>query len=792
MANKQTLHELLLNKEFILLDGAMGTMLQNSGLKLGEIPETLCFSNEDAILAVHKMYVDAGSDIIYANTFGANEKKLAHASYSVEEIITKAISIAKRAAEEKALVALDIGPIGEMLEPNGALTFEEAYEIFRRQLIAGEKAGADLVVFETMTDLYEVKAAVLAAKENISLPIFVTMTFEENKRTFTGCSIAAMAALLNGLGVDAMGINCSLGPDEIFPMALELSTKTELPIIIKANAGLPNLITNSYDITPELFGESMNQYVDIGVKIMGGCCGTTPAYIEQIKNTLEGKTCVPRTATRESVVCTPTDTVYINQVKVIGERINPTGKKRFQQALKENDLDYIIAQGIEQADAGADILDVNVGLPKIDEPAMMKMVVKSLQSVISLPLQIDSSDPAAIEAGLRVYNGKPIVNSVNGKDEILDTILPIVKKYGASVVGLTLDERGIPKTAQERLAIAQKILDRAQSYGIPKEDVFIDCLTLTVSAEPGSADVTLEAVSAVKKTLGLKTVLGVSNISFGLPSRGLINRTFLTLAMGAGLDLPIINPNNRDIAESVAAFRVLKGTDQNAAAFIERYANQDSSASANDSKETEHDISYTILKGLKEETKKKAKQMLIEEEPLVLVNQFLIPALDRVGELFEVGKIFLPQLLSAAEAASSAFDVVKDALLKSGNNAPVKNKIILATVKGDIHDIGKNIVKVILENYGYRVIDLGKDVPIETVVETAIKEDVKLIGLSALMTTTLKSMEETISALRKSGHKCHVLVGGAVLTEDYAKMIGADFYAKDAKQSADIAKKVLG
>jgi len=423
---------------------------------------------------------------------------------------------------------------------------------------------------------------------------------------------------------------------------------------------------------------------------------------------------------------------------------------------------------------------------------MMKTVVKNLQSVISLPLQIDSSDPAAIEAGLRVYNGKPIVNSVNGKDEVLDTILPIVKKYGASVVGLTLDERGIPKTAAERLEIAQKILDRALSYGIPKEDVFIDCLTLTVSAEPESADVTLESLTAVKKTLGLKTVLGVSNISFGLPARGLINRTFLTLAMGAGLDLPIINPNNRDMAESVAAFRVLSGTDQNAASFIAHYANQDSKPSISDSKEAEHDISYTILKGLKEETKNKAKQMLIDKEPLVLVNQYLIPALDLVGELFESGKIFLPQLLSAAEASSAAFDEVKNELQKSGNNAPVKDKIILATVKGDIHDIGKNIVKVILENYGYSVIDLGKDVPIETVVETAIREDVKLVGLSALMTTTLKSMEETIIELRKSGHKCHVLVGGAVLTEDYAKIIGADFYAKDAKQSADIAKKILG
>lgn len=780
----------LFQNEFILLDGAMGTMLQNMGLKLGEIPETLCFSNEEAVFSVHQQYVSAGSNILYANTFGANERKLSGCDYSVEDIITKAILIAKKAAQQKALVALDIGPIGEMLAPNGSLSFDEAYSIFKREMIAGEKAGADLIVLETMTDLYEVKAAVLAAKENTNLPLFVTMTFEENKRTFTGCSIASMAALLNGLSVDAIGINCSLGPNEIFPLAQELTACTSLPIIIKANAGLPNLNTNTYDITPAMFCDMMKPYADIGVQIIGGCCGTTPEYIAKIKEGLSSMKRAPRTFTPRSVVCTPTDTVYIDSVKVIGERINPTGKKRFKEALIQHDIPYIISQGIEQTEAGADILDVNVGLPEIDEPMMMKEVVCELQSVVSLPLQIDSSDPKAIEQGLRYYNGKPIVNSVNANDHVLDTVLPLVKKYGAAVVGLTLDDNGIPKTADERLLLAQKILRRAMDYGIAKEDVFIDCLTLTVSAEPDSAIITLEAVRKVKEELGLNTVLGVSNISFGLPSRRLVNRTFLTMAMQSGLTLPIINPNNADMAESVAAFRVLTGVDKNADAFIQKYANVTPASQAPTSKE--HDIFYTILKGLKEDTKQMAKQLLCQHEPLDLVNQFFIPALDVVGDKFEKGQIFLPQLLSAADAASAGFEVVKQAMLSAGKTQETKGKIILATVKGDIHDIGKNIVKVILENYGYQVIDLGRDVPIEKVVNTAISENVSLVGLSALMTTTLRSMEETILALRKSGHACKILVGGAVLTPDYAEKMGADFYAKDAKQSADIAKKVLG
>ena len=793
----------LLKKDFIFLDGAMGTMLQASGLKLGERPEVLCITEPETIIDIHKQYIHAGSDIVYANTFGGNAHKLEGTGYSVDEVITAAVKVAKKACEgTEALAALDIGPIGELLEPSGTLKFEEAYEIFKEMLVSGEKAGADLVVFETMTDLYEVKAAVLAAKENTKLPIFVTMTFEENGRTFTGCTVESMACVLEGLGVDAVGINCSLGPKEIFPLAKRLTEATNLPVVIKANAGLPDPLTNEYDITPELFGEYMKMYSEIGINIAGGCCGTNPDFIKETVKAMPLAKGKRKIVNSVSKLCSPQKMVEITGIRPIGERINPTGKKRFQQALRECDLNYIAERAIEQTDAGAEMLDVNVGLPGIDEAEMMVKVVKTLQSVTNLPLQIDSSDPKAIEAGLRVFNGKAIVNSVNGEQEVMDKILPIVKKYGASVVGLAMDSNGIPKTAEARIEIAERILKNALSYGIKKEDVFIDCLTLTVSAQQEQAKETLKAVRYVKEQMGLHTVLGVSNISFGLPAREFITCSFLVQAMANGLDLPIINPNQQAVMDAIYSFRVLSGEDKDSVDYIEKFANRTMTqsepvqAGAGTGKKYEKqgdlDIAYAVSKGLKEEAAKITEELLKTKTEMEIINELLIPALDRVGERYEKQEIFLPQLINSASASCEAFEVLKKSILKKGTGSVSKGKIILATVKGDIHDIGKNIVKVILENYGYQVIDLGRDVAIETVVETAKKEDVKLVGLSALMTTTLKSMSDTIDALRNSGHECKIVVGGAVLTPEYAKQIGADCYAKDAKQTVDFAKEVLG
>lgn len=793
----------LLKKDFIFLDGAMGTMLQASGLKLGERPEVLCITEPETIIDIHKQYINAGSDIVYANTFGGNAHKLEGTGHSVDEVITAAVKVAKKACEgTEALAALDIGPIGELLEPSGTLKFEEAYEIFKEMLVSGEKAGADLVVFETMTDLYEVKAAVLAAKENTKLPIFVTMTFEENGRTFTGCTVESMACVLEGLGVDAVGINCSLGPKEIFPLAKRLTEATNLPVVIKANAGLPDPLTNEYDITPELFGEYMKMYSEIGINIAGGCCGTNPDFIKETVKAMPLAKGKRKIVNSVSKLCSPQKMVEITGIRPIGERINPTGKKRFQQALRECDLNYIAERAIEQTDAGAEILDVNVGLPGIDEAETMVKVVKTLQSVTNLPLQIDSSDPKAIEAGLRVFNGKAIVNSVNGEQEVMDKILPIVKKYGASVVGLAMDSNGIPKTAEARIEIAERILKNALSYGIKKEDVFIDCLTLTVSAQQEQAKETLKAVRYVKEQMGLHTVLGVSNISFGLPAREFITCSFLVQAMANGLDLPIINPNQQAVMDAIYSFRVLSGEDKDSVDYIEKFANRTMTQSEpvqagagtgkKDEKQGDLDIAYAVSKGLKEEAAKITEELLKTKTEMEIINELLIPALDRVGERYEKQEIFLPQLINSASASCEAFEVLKKSILKKGTGSVSKGKIILATVKGDIHDIGKNIVKVILENYGYQVIDLGRDVAIEAVVETAKKEDVKLVGLSALMTTTLKSMSDTIDALRNSGHECKIVVGGAVLTPEYAKQIGADCYAKDAKQTVDFAKEVLG
>ena len=782
----------IFDKEFIILDGAMGTMLQARGLELGGIPEVLNITNPDMITDIHSEYINAGSNIVYTNTFGANRYKMKESGYTVEELIGAGVKNARKACEGKdALVALDIGPIGQLLEPTGTLSFEEAYDMFKQQIEAGK--DADVIVFETMTDLLELKAGVLAAKENSNIPILCTMTFEQNMRTFTGCSVSAMALTLEGLGVDAIGVNCSLGPKELKPVVEEMSKWTRLPIIVKANAGLPDPVTNTYDITPDDFAKYMEEMLEYGVKFVGGCCGTSPEYIKALVEMTSSQSYINCDKTIEAAVCSATDTVVINGPRIIGERINPTGKKKFKEALLNNDMDYILNQAVEQVNGGAEILDVNVGLPGIDEKEMMIRAIKGVQSIVEVPLQIDSTIPEVLEAALRVYCGKPIVNSVNGEEKSLNTVLPLVKKYGAAVVGLTLDEGGIPKKAEERFAIAEKILNRALEYGIPRENVYIDCLTLTASAEQDGVVETLKAVNMVKTRLGLKTVLGVSNISFGLPNRELINHTFLTLALENGLDLPIINPNVLAMSGSVRAYRLLKGIDKNSQEYIEAYNNITTGvASTQTVVSDKRDLAYAISKGLKNEGADITRELLKEKDSMEIVNDILIPALDEAGSKFEAGKIFLPQLILSAEVAQAAFAVIKEEISKNGSQTVEKGKVILATVKGDIHDIGKNIVKVLLENYGYKVIDLGKDVDYQEVVDAAIAHKAKLVGLSALMTTTLVSMKETIALLRENNVDCKVVVGGAVLTESYAKEIGADYYAKDAKESVDVAKMVYG
>ena len=781
------------DKRITLLDGAMGTMLQSAGLPLGQVPELWNITHPEHVSAVQRRYIEAGSRVIYTNTFGANRYKAASCGHSVAELVSAGVRCARRAAEGYDVkVALDIGPIGQLLEPLGSLGFEEAYDIFREVVLAGAEAGADLIVIETMSDLYEMKAAVLAAKENSSLPVWATMTFEATGRSFLGVTVPAMALTLTGLGVDALGFNCSLGPKELLPLIRELREWTALPLILKPNAGLPDPATGEYSVTPEEFAGEMKEALALGVSALGGCCGTTPDFIRALASAIKGCVPSPRRETKRHGVCCATSATELGWVRVIGERINPTGKKRFQQALREDDLDYIVQRGIEQQEAGAEILDVNVGLPGIDEADMMRRTVKALQAAVDLPLQIDSSDPAAIEAGLRVCNGKAIVNSVNGKRAVLESVLPLCKKYGAAVVGLCMDENGIPQSWEARVEIARRILDSALAHGIAREDVYIDCLTLTVSAQQEQAAETLRALRAVREELGLHTVLGVSNISFGLPARENITVSFLTQALYAGLDLPIVNPNQSAIMDALAAFRVLSGQDRNSEAYIHRFANAPTDLPAPVAEKEGMSLDEAIQRGLKQETAAITARALEEMSELEVVDQLLIPALDRVGERYEKQEIFLPQLMNAAGAACAGFDLIKLRLAGRGEGAVSKGKIVLATVQGDIHDIGKNIVRVVLENYGYTVVDLGRDVPAERVVEAAIREDAKLVGLSALMTTTVASMAETIAALRRSGHACKIMVGGAVLTEDYAAQIGADYYAKDAKQSADIAKRVLG
>ena len=799
------IREVFDRKRFVFLDGGMGTQLQARGLQPGQKPELAALEMPDVLTAIHTDYANAGADILLANTFGANAKKLAGCGHTVEDVVTASIACARKAADTTgALVALDIGPLGELLVPAGTLSFEDAYAEFAQVIRAGTAAGADLVFLETMTDLYELKAAILAAKENCTLPVFTSMSFESRGRTFTGCTVESYAVTAAGLGADAVGINCSLGPKEILPFAQRLcrSVPTGVPVFVKPNAGLPNP-DGSYNLDPDGFAAEMKEYAAIGVSMVGGCCGTTPAFIAKLHETFSPLAPAGKIPIRRSCLCTPVRFVEVNGITVVGERINPTGKKRLQQALRDGDSAYPCTQAVAQAEAGAQVLDVNAGLPGIDEAATLEQLVKDLQAVTDLPLQLDSSNPEALSRALRIYNGKPIVNSVNGETETLEKILPLCKKYGAAVVGLALDKGGIPPTVEGRVAIARRIVDTAHAAGIPDEDIYIDCLCLTASAQQEGATQTLQALTRCKKELGVRTVLGVSNISFGLPCRGYLNTTFLTMAMSAGLDLAIMNPNTPEMMAAVRAYRVLTCQDPQSTDYVAAYADvQIQTTQTSKSAATVAEVSAAapggdalfeaVRRGLKAEARAAADAALTMREPLDVVNTSLIPALDAVGDGFEKGTVFLPQLLQAATAAQAAFEAIKAKIAASGQAQGSKGKIVIAKVKGDVHDIGKNIVRVILENYGYDVLDLGRDVDPERVVEAVRQTGAKLVGLSALMTTTVPNMQATIEALHAANLDCKVMVGGAVLTPDYARDIGADYYCKDAKASADLAKQLLG
>lgn len=805
-------------KRMLFFDGGMGSLLQEKGLKQGELPETWNLKKPEELIRIHREYLEAGADIVLANTFGANRFKYDN----LDEIIAAGIANAKTAVREsgkKAYVALDMGPTGKLLKPMGTLDFEEAVSVYAEVVRAGEKAGADLILIETMSDTYELKAAVLAAKENSSLPVMATVVFDEGHKLLTGASPENVVALLEGLRVDALGINCGLGPKQMKPIFERLARFASVPLIIMPNAGLPRVENGRtvYDVDPVEFAEDMAEIIAMGAWFAGGCCGTTPAHIRAL--TEKCRDFVPKALTKkdDTIVTSYSKAVLLGgKPAIIGERINPTGKSKFKQALRDNNMEYILEEGVKQADAGADILDVNVGLPEIDEVAMMKRTVYELQGILPLPLQIDTTNAEAMEGAMRIYNGKPMINSVNGKEEVMKEIFPLVRKYGGVVVGLTLDEAGIPTTAEGRLAIAEKIYRTAESYGIERKNIVIDALTMTMSTDDTSAGTTLEVVKKIKEQGG-RTVLGVSNISFGLPHREILNAAFFSMAMSAGLSAGIINPNVASMRQAYDTYCVLGGFDSQCMNYIEKYAALQTvttlapagtagtangtagsstgagAAGGNGTAGSMPALQNAIVKGLKEQAYRSTKEALASgRDTMDVINGELIPALDVVGQAFEKGTMFLPQLLMSAEAAKAGFAAIKEYVESTGTRQEKKGTVVIATVKGDIHDIGKNIVKVLLENYGFDVIDLGKDVPPEAVVETVKQSGARLVGLSALMTTTVASMEETIKQLREKVPGCKVMVGGAVLTPEYADMIGADYYAKDAMQSVHYAEKISG
>ena len=790
-----------LGRQILFFDGGMGTLLQERGLKTGEVPETWNVLHPEIVRQIHKEYLLAGSNVISANTFGVNAFKCKHLPYTVEALVTAGIQLVKEAIQEIQEVqeqkqpmytALDIGSIGKLLKPLGEISFDEAYKTFQEIIIAGDKAGADLILIETVSDSYEIKAAVLAAKENSNLPVVVTMIFDESGKLLTGGDVASVTAMLEGLGVDAVGFNCGLGPEQMKNLLPQLTACCSLPIVINANAGLPVVVNGQtvFHVAPEEFAQSVRTLVEMGASAVGGCCGTTPAHISRVVALCKDMEIQPVTDKKLTVVSSYNHAVYFTRKPlIIGERINPTGKSKFKQALRDHDMEYIYKEGLVQEEKGAQILDVNVGLPEIDEPRLMEEAVTGIQAIIDLPLQIDTSDTEAMERGLRYYNGKPMLNSVNGKKESMERVFPIAKKYGAVLVCLCLDESGIPETVEGRLSVAEKIVNTAAQYGIPKKNLVMDALVLTISTGQDNAQVTLEALRRIRYEMGLHTVLGVSNISFGLPERSRINTAFFTMAMNNGLSAGIVNPSSEPMMSAYYSFNALIGEDKQCMAYIANASQTaDKSSPALAAKNSALSLDEAIIKGLSESASEATVKLLEQNtDALTIINEKLIPALDVVGKGFEEKKMFLPQLLMSADAAKASFEAIKATLSKQGKNSESKGKIVIATVKGDIHDIGKNIVKTLLENYGFDMIDLGKDVDPELILQTVQEHQVKLVGLSALMTTTVVNMEATIKLLREHHAGCKVMVGGAVLTQEYADMIGADFYSKDAMGSVRYA-----
>lgn len=782
-----------LRENRLLFDGAMGTMLQKMGLPVGLEPEYFNLSHPETITQIHQEYVSAGADVVTTNTFQANRGKLKQDE--LPAIIQAAVKLA-RAAQPK-YVAYDMGPIGQLMAPMGTLSFDQAYEMFQEQAVLAEKSGADAVVVETMSDLLETKAAILAIKENTNLPIFCTMTFQEDGRTFVGTDPVTAVLTLQSLEIDAVGVNCSLGPNELLPIVEEILKFASIPVMVQANAGLPEMKDGQtyYSLTVAEYCSAVEKMLANGVRIVGGCCGTNPDFILKLRQLVDEVPAVAVSPKKVTAVTSGSQTVILNDgLHLIGERINPTGKKRLKEALRKKDISYVLKEGLKQIEAGADILDVNVGLPEIDEADMMQKVVQELQGIVTAPLQIDSVNIAAIETGARYYNGRPLINSVNGKAESMSEVFPIAKKYGAVVLGLTLDETGIPDTAEKRLAVAEKIIKTAASYGIPKEDVMIDPLVLTASAQQAQVQVTLDTIRLIREKLGVLTVAGLSNVSFGLPNREVLNGAFLAAAVGAGLNAPIVNPLSEFLMQMVQSLKVINNQDRDAADYIAKsqhltLTNHQSNTSVEIEQGRENDLKSLILKGQKEDTPSLTKQLLERMTPLEIVNQYFIPALDEVGSKFEQGMLFLPQLMQSAEAVQRSQEVLKQYFDAHGQESESKGKILLATVQGDIHDIGKNIVKMVLENYGFEVIDLGKDVPITTVIDTLKEQKIPLAGLSALMTTTVQNMKATIEAAKEANLETKFMVGGAVLNEEYREFVGADYYAKDALSSVTIAQE---
>lgn len=778
----------------VLLDGAFGTELHKKILPPAALPEEYSLTAPEAVRSIHRSYIQAGSQRIMANTFGACGLRLEPAGLDLDEVISAAVRLAKEAAEGADIdVALDIGPLGALLEPMGTLSFEDAYDQFAAMVEAGVRAGADSIAIETMTDLREVKAALLAAKEHSDLPVSVTMTFEENGRTFTGCTMESMVCLCESLKADAIGINCSLGPDQLEPLLERLCSLTSLPVIAKPNAGLPDPLSGAYHFSDEAFVQAALRLAEKGVSIVGGCCGTTPETIRELSDALKGRKRKVRGQSAVSSLCTPTQTVPLDAVCIVGERINPTGKKRMQQALLDGDLDYIARLAIAQQEAGADILDINVGYPGVDEETMLPIVIEAVQSVCDLPLLLDSSDPKALEAGLRAVNGRAAINSVNGKQESMEAILPLAARFGAPVVALCLDEEGVPQTKEKRLEIADRIAHAAAEHGIPFEDLWFDALTLTVSAQQDQALKTLETIEELARQRGAATILGVSNISFGLPQRSLMTRTFLAAALQAGLRFAIINPSISELTDTVRAWKVLNGQDKGCRVYTEYYANRSEAAPAAAAAPSEMTLAEAVYKGLESQAAQAAAAQLEQGTgELELAETQLIPALDAVGSDYEKGVVYLPTLLAAAGAAQAVFEVIRSSLACKGEQQASRGTIVLGTVQGDVHDIGKNIVRTLLENYGYRVIDLGRDVDPKRVLQAVVDHGAPLVGLSALMTTTLPSMEKTIALLHTLKNPPKIMVGGAVVTEEAAREMQADFYAKDARASVRFADEVFG